>query len=113
MTANEQQKRDATYGPINNEFLKDPPTGESLTRWKYRRYMEDYLACIKSGDDNVGRLLDYLEESGLDKNTLVCYTSDQSFICVSTAGLASVLGRKNLSELHFWYNGRGKLNLLL
>ncbi len=79
MTANEQQKWDATYGPVNNEFLKNPPTGDSLTLWKYRRYMEDYLASIKSVDDNVGRLLDYLEESGLDENSIVVYTSDQGF----------------------------------
>ena len=47
--------------------------------WKYQRYMQDYLGCISSVDDNVGRVLDYLKESGLDKNTIVVYTSDQGF----------------------------------
>jgi arylsulfatase A-like enzyme len=54
-------------------------TGEALTRWKYQRYMQDYLATIQSVDDNIGRLLDNLDRSGLSKNTLVIYTSDQGF----------------------------------
>jgi arylsulfatase A-like enzyme len=54
-------------------------TDEEKMRWKYQRYMQDYLACISSVDDNVGRVLDYLEESGLAENTIVVYTSDQGF----------------------------------
>jgi arylsulfatase A-like enzyme len=54
-------------------------TGEALVRWKYQRYMQDYLATIQSVDDNVGRLLDYLARTGLSKNTIVIYTSDQGF----------------------------------
>ena len=48
-------------------------------KWKYQRYMQDYLGSISSVDDNVGRLLDYLDESGLAENTIVIYTSDQGF----------------------------------
>jgi arylsulfatase A-like enzyme len=54
-------------------------TGDELTRWKYQRYMQDYLATIQSVDDNVGRFLDFLDSSGLAKNTIVIYTSDQGF----------------------------------
>ena len=54
-------------------------TGEALVRWKYQRYMQDYLATVQSVDDNVGRVLDYLEKSGLAQNTIVVYTSDQGF----------------------------------
>ena len=54
-------------------------TGKELKKWKYQRYMEDYLACVASVDDNVGRFLDYLDESGLSENTIVFYTSDQGF----------------------------------
>ena len=54
-------------------------TGIELDRWKYQRYLRDYLACIQSVDDNVGRLLEYLKSSGLERNTLVIYTSDQGF----------------------------------
>ncbi|MGM0504305.1 MAG: sulfatase/phosphatase domain-containing protein, partial [Bacteroidota bacterium] len=50
-----------------------------LMKWKYQRYMQDYLGCIASVDENVGRVLDYLEESGLSENTIVVYTSDQGF----------------------------------
>ena len=60
----------------------EPPAGlegSELKKWKYKRYMEDYLACIASVDDNVGRLLDYLDEAGLTDNTVVVYTSDQGF----------------------------------
>ncbi len=54
-------------------------TGEALTRWKYQRYMQDYLATIQSVDDGVGRILDYLDRTGLARNTIVIYTSDQGF----------------------------------
>jgi arylsulfatase A-like enzyme len=53
--------------------------GDELLKWKYQRYIKDYLRCIASVDDNVGRLLDFLEEEGLAKNTVVIYTSDQGF----------------------------------
>jgi arylsulfatase A-like enzyme len=54
-------------------------TGEALVRWKYQRYMQDYLATVQSVDDSVGRVLDYLDKNGLGKNTIVIYTSDQGF----------------------------------
>lgn len=81
--ATETQK--AAYQPvldsINNFFRANwqTMTDEEKMRWKYQRYMQDYLACISSVDDNIGRLLDYLDESGLAENTLVIYTSDQGF----------------------------------
>jgi arylsulfatase A-like enzyme len=54
-------------------------SGEALKKWKYQKYIKDYLRCIASVDDNVGRLLDYLDASGLATNTIVIYTSDQGF----------------------------------
>jgi len=54
-------------------------TGEALVRWKYQRYMQDYLATVQSIDDNVGRLLAYLDAGELAANTIVIYTSDQGF----------------------------------
>lgn len=60
----------------------EPPEGltpQEVKSWKYQRYIKDYLRCIASVDDNVGRLLDYLDEKGLAKNTIVIYTSDQGF----------------------------------
>ncbi|NIA12840.1 MAG: sulfatase-like hydrolase/transferase [Nitrospiraceae bacterium] len=78
---NEQQRKDwfAAYNPKNKAFREANLQGKDLVRWKYQRYMKDYLRCIASVDDNVGRVLDYLEEKGLDKNTVVFYSSDQSF----------------------------------
>ena len=54
-------------------------TGDALLKWKYQRYIKDYLRCIASVDDNVGRMLDFLDTNGLRENTLVIYTSDQGF----------------------------------
>jgi arylsulfatase A-like enzyme len=54
-------------------------TAEEEASWKYQRYMKDYLRCIASVDDNVGRLLDYLDAEGLTDDTVVVYTSDQGF----------------------------------
>jgi arylsulfatase A-like enzyme len=72
---------------------KQKLTGEALNSWKYQRYLQDYLACIQSVDDNVGRLLDFLDQSGLAKNTVVIYTSDQGFF----------LGDHGLYDKRFMY----------
>ena len=68
-------------------------TGEALARWKYQRYMRDYLATVQSVDDNVGRVLDYLDQAGLARNTIVVYTSDQGFF----------LGDHGLFDKRFMY----------
>ena len=70
---------DAFYGPITEDFYSRDLKGKELAEWKYQRYMRDYLKVVKSLDDNVGRVLDYLDEKGLLDNTLVVYTSDQGF----------------------------------
>jgi arylsulfatase A-like enzyme len=54
-------------------------TGRELARWKYQRYMQDYLACVQGVDDNVGKVLDYLDEAGLAANTIVFYSSDNGW----------------------------------
>jgi arylsulfatase A-like enzyme len=69
----------AAYGPKNEAFREANLQGDDLVRWKYQRYIKDYLRCVASVDDNVGRMLDYLKESGLDKNTIVVYSSDQGW----------------------------------
>ena len=53
--------------------------GKDLVRWKYQRYMKDYLRCIAAVDDNLGRVLEYLDDTGLADNTVVIYSSDQGF----------------------------------
>ncbi len=70
---------DAAYGPKNAEFRQAGLTGSARTRWNYQRYIKDYLRTIASVDDNLGRLLDYLDRSGLAENTVVIYSSDQGF----------------------------------
>ncbi len=70
---------DRFYGPVIEEFYRTDPQGRERAQWKFNRYIRDYLKTLKSLDDNVGRLLDYLEASGLAGNTLVVYTSDQGF----------------------------------
>lgn len=79
MTANQLKVWDAYYGPRNEAFRKANPQGKDLVRWRYNRYMHDYLGCVKAVDDNVGRLLKFLDQEGLSQNTLVVFTSDQGF----------------------------------
>lgn len=69
----------AAYEPKNEEFRKANLSGKDLVRWKYQRYIKDYLRCVTAVDENIGRILDYLEKSGLAKNTVVVYCSDQGF----------------------------------
>ncbi|PWE00394.1 sulfatase family protein [Marinilabilia rubra] len=75
----QKAKWDAHFDPIIEDFKKANLSGKNLSEWKYQRYMRDYLACVRSLDNNVGRLMDYLEQEGLLENTLVVYTSDQGF----------------------------------
>lgn len=68
---------------LNERDLKGPTpdglTPEEEKKWKYQRYIKDYLRCVASVDDNVGRMLDWLDAQGLTENTIVVYTSDQGF----------------------------------
>lgn len=79
MNPEQREAWQAAYGPKNEAFLEAGLEGEALVRWKYQRYIKDYLRSVASVDDNVGRLLDYLEEQGLTENTLIIYSSDQGF----------------------------------
>lgn len=79
MNAEQKSAWEAVYGPIREKFQKNSPKGKDLVRWKYQRYMQDYLGCIAAVDENMGRILDYLDKSGLSENTVVFYTSDQGF----------------------------------
>lgn len=78
---NEAQRAawDAAYGPKNEAFAEASLEGEALVRWKYQRYAKDYLRCVQSIDDSVGRVLAELEALGLAENTVVVYTSDQGW----------------------------------
>ncbi len=64
---------------VSREFDRRKDTGEALLRWKYQRYLKDYLSVARSLDRNIGRLLNYLDEKGLTGNTVVIYASDQGF----------------------------------
>ncbi|HSW02636.1 MAG TPA: sulfatase [Sedimentisphaerales bacterium] len=79
LTPEQKAAWDAAYGPRNKAFEEARLEGKELVRWKYQRYMKDYLRCVASVDENVGRVLDYLDQSGLAENTIVIYTSDQGF----------------------------------
>jgi len=103
--------------PARTQWLNGQPTevqivvagkpmilrGEALNQWKYQRYLQDYLACIQSVDDNVGRLLDWLEANGLRDNTIVIYTSDQGFF----------LGEHGLFDKRFMYEPSIRMPLLV
>jgi arylsulfatase A-like enzyme len=81
MNPRQRAEWDAVYGPINEAFKEQYPnmTEEEKMRWRYQRYMQDYLGCIAAVDEGVGRVLDYLDYAGLAENTIVVYTSDQGF----------------------------------
>jgi arylsulfatase A-like enzyme len=70
---------DTVYNPIIRQFYKSNPAGDELVRFKYQRYLQDYLACIAAVDKSVGKILDFLKANGLDNNTIVIYASDQGF----------------------------------
>jgi arylsulfatase A-like enzyme len=69
----------AAYDPDNAAYRANTPSGEALSRYKYQRFIKDYLACVAAIDDNVGRMLGWLKGAGIDDNTVVIYGSDQGF----------------------------------
>jgi len=104
-TSEQKEEWDKIYGPINKEFKALYPNmdDKEFMKWRYQRYMQDYLGCIAAVDENVGRLLDYLDKSGLSENTIVVYTSDQGFY----------LGEHGWFDKRFIYNESFKTPLLV
>jgi len=93
------------YDPINEDFKERyaEMSREDLMKWRYQRYMQDYLGSIAAVDEGVGQVLDYLEESGLDQHTIVVYTSDQGFY----------LGEHGWFDKRFIYDESFKTPLLI
>ncbi|MFD1717064.1 sulfatase [Georgenia deserti] len=88
------------------DLKQHPPSGlsyEELAVWKYQRYMEDYLACVASVDDNVGRLTDRLRQYGWFEDTFYSYASDQGFF----------LGDHGWFDKRFMYDESIRMPLLL
>lgn len=104
-TENQRAEYAAVLDSISDYFQAHWPTmtDKEKIAWKYQRYMQDYLACISSIDDNVGRVLDYLDEKGLTENTVVVYTSDQGFY----------LGEHGWFDKRFIYDESFKTPLLI
>ena len=105
MTDEQEEAWNAVYGPMNEEFkaLYPKMTEEDKMRWRYQRYMQDYLGCIAAVDENVGRLLNYLDENNLRENTIIVYTSDQGFY----------LGEHGWFDKRFIYDESFKTPLLI
>ncbi|HSG67195.1 MAG TPA: sulfatase/phosphatase domain-containing protein, partial [Bacteroidales bacterium] len=103
MKEEEYKKWQAFYTRRANEYNKLPDDSLAIDRWKYRKYMEDYLSCIHTVDENIGQLLDYLANTGLDKNTIVIYTSDQGFF----------LGEHGWYDKRFMYEEAHRMPLLI
>lgn len=104
----EQQKAwDAAYGPKNEAFYEQyrdgALQGRDLTRWKYQRYMKDYLRVVAAMDEQIGRLMAHLEAEGLADNTIVIYSSDQGFF----------LGEKGWYDKRWMYEESLKMPLIV
>jgi arylsulfatase A-like enzyme len=79
MSSKQKKIWDAAYTPKNKKFLDAGLKGKELIRWKYQRYLKDYLRCIASVDQSVSRVMKYLKENSLEENTILIYGSDQGF----------------------------------
>ena len=78
---NEQQLANwnRAYAAENKAYRENKPQGEARTKWRYQRYIKDYMRSVDSIDDNLGRVMAYLKENNLEDNTIVIYSSDQGF----------------------------------
>ncbi|MCG8389814.1 MAG: sulfatase [Cytophagales bacterium] len=91
------------YRPKNDKMKAARLSGKQLALWKYNRYIKDYLRCVRSVDDGVGQVLDYLDQNGLTDNTIVVYTSDQGFF----------LGEHGWFDKRFMYEESFRIPILL
>ena len=103
MDGPQREAWEKAFGPKREAFRRETPTGDALVRWKYRRYLQDYLACIAAVDESVGRVLDVLDTTGLASDTLVVYTSDQGFF----------LGEHGWFDKRFMYEESLRMPLLM
>nr|WP_299339577.1 sulfatase [Allomuricauda sp.] len=103
MTEQQRTQWNEAYQPKNDAFHKANLEGRELALWQGQRYLQDYLATVASVDEGVGKILDYLEDSGLDENTIVIYTSDQGFY----------LGEKGWFDKRFMYEESFRTPLLM
>ena len=105
MNVSQRADWDKVYSPMIEDFKKHYPSmsEEELMKWRYQRYMQDYCGSIAAVDEGVGKVLDYLDESGLSENTIVVYTSDQGFY----------LGEHGWFDKRFIYNESFKTPLLI
>ncbi|MBA4743621.1 MAG: sulfatase [Muricauda sp.] len=103
MTPEQRDIWDEAYLPKNNAFYEANLHGKELAEWKGQRYLHEYLATVKSVDEGIGKILDYLEATELDENTLVVYTSDQGFY----------LGEHGWFDKRFMYEESMKMPLLM
>lgn len=94
---------ETAYARQNKAFFVNRPTGKELLKWKYQRYIKDYCRTIRSVDEQVGRLLDYLEKKGILDNTILVYTSDQGFL----------LGEHGLYDKRFMYEESFRTPLII
>lgn len=100
----EERKKFKTIYAERGKILQQlKPSGKELLKYKYQWYMQDFLACCMSLDENVGKVLDYLRKNGLEKNTIVVYTSDQGFY----------LGENGWYDKRFMYDVSMQIPLLV
>ncbi len=79
MNKEQKEQWDSYYDTVNEQYVSSDFSEKDLLEWKYRRYMEDYLGSVAAVDDNIGRILTFLDDHELSQNTLIIYTSDQGF----------------------------------
>ena len=103
MTTEQRKAWDKAYQQKNNAFHELNLQGDELAKWKGQRYLQEYLATIAAVDEGVGEILNYLKETGLDKNTIIVYTSDQGFY----------LGEKGWFDKRYMYEESFRMPLLM
>lgn len=94
LTEEEFQRAKNAFAYENRRLAKGDLRETALKKEKYQRYIHDYLRTVRGNDENVGRILSYLDESGLAENTMICYSSDQGFY----------LGEHGWYDKRFMYN---------
>ncbi|MFW5644463.1 MAG: sulfatase/phosphatase domain-containing protein [Bacteroidota bacterium] len=65
------------FYPGEGDFSLSGLSHEEARKKIYQKFVKDFLRCSAANDENLGKMIDYLEESGQIDNTIIIFTTDQ------------------------------------
>ena len=84
-------------------FSVDGLNKKEIRSKTYQKFIGDFLKAVAAIDDNIVKILDYLEKEKMIDNTIIIYTSDQGYF----------LGEHGYMDKRWFYEESARMPLLL